>query len=224
MIAATVTDGSGNGIGNYMDMADALEAAESGSTVTLLSNTAIQDLRLPMGAHLDLNGCVLTVETVLTYGNSLITDGSLKNTGVLKVTDPEGNMISPNNGCLPVYDSAAGGYRFFAVEVTPCAVTGKRSDAPKYWFRVKAESFEEFYPLIRSGAEVLVQVKMTWDGQDKAVYATADVAFTKVWADRYQANEDIYITVCVTDTQGRENFRLTPGITSGGVEVFGEEM
>ncbi len=220
MIAATVTDSNGNLIGNYVDMADALDGTVSGSTIVLLNDTATQDLRLPAGAQLDLNGCVLTVDSVLTYGNSAITDSSPENAGVLKITESDGNMISPNNSCLPVYDSAKGGYRFFGVTVTSKAVTGKH----KYWFQVNVENFEEFYPLIRSGAQVQFQVKMTWDGQEMDAYALADLAFTEAWAERYKANEDIYITVSVTEAESVENFKLTPGITSGAVEIFGEEM
>ena len=219
-ITTRVTDDSGNLIGNYVDIADALDGAVSGSTLVLLSDTAAKDLILPMCVHLDLNGCVLTVESVLTYGNSLITDSSPKNTGVLKITESDGNMISPNNSCLPVYNSAKDGYRFFSVTVTSKAVTGKH----KYWFQVEVANFEEFYPLIRSGAQVQFQVKMTWDRQEKDTYAVADLAFTEAWAERYKANEDIYITVSTAEAEGRENFKLIPGITSGGVEVFGEEM
>lgn len=219
-IAATVTDSSGNTIGNYTDMTDALKTAVSGNTIVLLNNTTATDLVLPAGVHLNLNGFVLQVDSILTYGNSVISDSSAAVSGLLKITQADGNMISLNNSCLPVYDSAAGGYRFFCVTVTPKAVTGNH----KYWFRIDIGNFEAFYPLIQSGAQVLFQVKMTWDGQETDAYAKADMAFTAAWAEHYQANRDVYITVSVAEAEGLENFRLTPGITSGGVAVFGEEM
>lgn len=55
-------------------------------------------------------------------------------------------------------------------------------------------------------------------------YAAAEMSFTKNWADSYNANEEIYITVAITEAEGVENFKLIPMITSGGVEISGTEM
>ncbi len=219
-IVATVTDSSGNLIGNYITLANARAAAEEGHTLSLQADVTETDEVQLSGMVLDLNGHTLTAGTVQTFTGSGIIDSSEDVSGLLKITEADGNLISPKNSCLPVYDSAKGGYRFFTIAVTPCAVTGGN----KYWFQVKAEKFAPLYDLICADAEVQIKVKMTWDGQTTDTYAAADLSFTKAWADRYHANEDIYITVSVVDAGGLENFKLIPMITSGGVEISGNEM
>ena len=219
-IAIVITDGEGNAIGNYATLSDGLEAAQVGQTLALQADVAVEDLILTDGVSLDMNGHTLTVGSLLTYASNAVIDSSEDVSGLLKITESDGNLISKDNCQLPVYDAAKGGYRFFVIDVETCAVTGGN----KYWFKIKAEKFAPLYELIQSDSEVRIKVKMTWDGQEVDTYAAAELAFTKAWADCYNANEDIYITVSVPEAEGLENFRLTPGITSGGVAVFGEEM
>ena len=204
----------------FASLEDALAAAVSGDTIILQVNVSSMNVILPANVDLDLNGCILTADSVLTYSSGSIIDTSENASGLLKITEPDGNMISKDNGQLPVYDSVNGGYRFFAIDVEPCAVTGIN----KYWFKVKAEKFVALYELICSESEVLFKVKMTWDNQTEDAYAAADLTFTKTWADSYNANEDVYITVYVTEAEGFENVKLTPMVTSCGVEIAGEEM
>ncbi len=218
-ILAVVTDSTGTQTGNFITLDDALSAVPEGGKITVQADAEAVDVQLA-GAVLDLNGYTLTVNSVLTFSTGAILDSSEAANGLLVIRDADGNMISPDNAQLPVYDSEAGGYRFFSVTVTPKAITGGN----KYWFTVDVENFEKFYALILSGAEVAIQVKMTWDGQSEAIYAVADPAFTVAWADGCNANRGVYITVSIAEKEGLENFRLTPGITSGGVEVFGEKL
>ena len=215
-----LTDSQGNLIGSYETLADALEAAQEGQILSLQSDITEGDVILPSGVSLDLNGHSLIANSVLTYSSSAIIDTSEDVSGLLKITEADGNMISKDNAQLPVYDSAAGGYRFFAIDVEPCAVTGGN----KYWFKIKAEKFAPLYDLINADADVQIKAKMTWDGQETETVAVADLSFTKAWADRYNANEDVYITVTVNGAEAAENFKLIPIITSAGVEIPGEEM
>lgn len=220
IICAVSVDGEGNVVENFSSFADACTYAQISTTLCLQDNNAAMDLILPTGVNLDLNGYTLTADSVLTYSSSAIIDTSEDVSGLLKINDTDGNMISKDNSSLPVYDAKAGGYRFFAIDVQPCAVTGGN----KYWFKIKTEKFAPLYELINADADVQIKVKMTWDGQTEDVYAAADLAFTKVWADRYNANEDIYITVTATEAEGLGNFKLIPMITSGSAEISGTEM
>ncbi len=190
---------------------------DAGGTVALVADTTAEDLILMPDVTIDLNGCTLTVNSVLAFGSGSIMDTSEDVSGLLKITEEDGNMLSDSNCQLPVYDSANGGYRFFAMDVEICAVTGGN----KYWFKVKPESFASLYALIQDGSEVQIKAKMFWNGQIKDSYAVADMAFTKAWADGYAANKDIYITVTVTDTEGLENFSLLPCVGANGVEILG---
>lgn len=207
----------GNG---YATLGEALAQAQSGVTVSLQADVTDADVILPGGVNLDLNGYCLTVSSVLTYSSGAIIDTSEDVSGLLKITDPDGNMISVDNAQLPVYDSANGGYRFFAIDVETRAVTG----GSKYWFKVKTEKFAPLYELIQADADVQIEAKLICDGQTEDVYAAADLSFTKSWADSYNANKDVYITVSAAEADGLENFKLIPIITSGGVEISGDEM
>lgn len=219
-ICLSITDSNGNQIGEYTTVSEALRVAEKGQTLALQEDVVDTELILTAGVNLDLNGCCLNVNSILTYTSASIIDTSADVSGLLKINDADGNMISPDNVQLPVYDDVAGGYRFFAIDVQPCAVTGGN----KYWFKIKAEKFAPLYELICADSDFQIKVKMLWDGQTEDTYAAADLAFTKTWANSYNTNEDVYITVSATEAEGLENFKLIPIITSGGVEISGEEM
>ncbi len=203
-----------------LDGAIAWQLETGEEKVMLCCDVQVEDMVLAGGAVLDLNGYTLTTESLLTYSSSAIVDTSENANGLLKITEADGNMICADNSQLPVYDAEADGYRFFAIDVEPCAVTGGN----KYWFKIKAEKFASLYDLIQEDAVVQIKVKMTWDGQTEDAYAAADLTFTKTWADRCNVNEDVYITVTATEAEGLENFKLIPMIISGGVEISGEEM
>ena len=209
ILMATGSDGSVAGY--YFSFAD---VPANGQKIILCKDTQVEDVVLDPGVELDLNGHTLSVNSILTYASSAVTDSSESNAGVLKILDAEGNMLSSGNSQLSVYDTEKGGYRFFEMKVTSVAVTG----SSKYWFRVEAENFDLFNKLVQSGAEVYIQAIMIADGQE--IRAVADLAFTQFWAQ----NSDKYITVYVQGAAETEDFSLTPSITSGGVEIFGEEM
>ncbi len=218
--AAAIINSQGNESSKYTTFSEALEAASSGDTVSLLDNAVVSNLMLSGGVNLELNGYTMTADSVLTFGSSHIIDSSENNTGILKINDADGNMINDKNSQLPVYDTANGGYRFFAIDMESCAVTGDN----KYWFKIKTENFAPLYELINSGSEVQIKVKLTWDGQSEETYAVAGLAFTKIWANRCNESADVYITVTVNEAEALENFKLIPIITSSGVEIAGEEM
>ncbi len=218
--AIVVTDGEGNKVGSYISLMDALSAAEAGQNVSLHTDMLEDDITIAPGVTLDLNGYELIVDSVLSYSSSAVVDTSEEARGILKITDAEGNLMSPDNAQLPVYDDEAGGYRFFAMDVQSCTVTGGN----KYWFKIKAEKFAPLYELIQADSDVQIKVKMVWDGQTEDTYAAAGLSFTKTWAESCNENEDIYITVTVDETESVENFKLIPMITSAGVEISGKEM
>lgn len=215
-LSAIIVDSVGNSVKACDSLSEAFGAVISGQTVRLCADVTEGDITIASGICLDLNGHTMIVDSVLTYSSSSIVDSSQKDTGVLRITNPDGNMINSNNCQLPVYDREAGGYRFFNVIVKSQAVTCDH----KYWFKVAVENFEELYDLIQSGSKLLIKAKLSWDGESTATYATADLAFTKTWADRYKANSDIYITVSVSEAEGFENFVLTPCIYANGVEIL----
>jgi len=205
-----------------LDDAIAYQIENGAQSVMLNKDATVSDLVLESGAVLDLNGKKLTVDSVLTYTSSEIIDSSEKDTGVLVISDTDGNMLSADNAQLPIYDAAAGGLRFFEISVKSAAITGKGSADPKYWFQVSCVNFNEIHKLIDAGSELNITVKMSWNGGEADAVAGAD--FLKQWADAFANNESIYITVSAVNTENLENFSLTPCMAANGVTVKGSEM
>ena len=205
-----------------LDDAIAYQIENGAQSVMLNKDATVSDLVLESGAVLDLNGKKLTVDSVLTYASSEIIDSSEKDTGVLVIADSNGNMLSADNAQLPIYDAAAGGLRFFEISVKSAAITGKGSADPKYWFQVSCVNFDEIHKLIDAGSELNITVKMSWNGGKSDAVAGAD--FLNRWADAFANNENIYITVSAVNTEGLEEFSLTPCMAANGVTVKGSEM
>ena len=206
----------------FMDFEEALVYLQEsgGSFIQLNQDAETEDLRLGGSATLDLNGYALTVDSILTFSDSHVTDSSVGNIGVLKIRDDDGNMLYTENSDLPVYDKDQGGYRFFQITLRSCAVTAKS----KYWFKVEIDHFDALYPLIQNGAGVLFKAALLWDGQSRETYAIADLEFTKCWAERYKENSNLYVTYQVSNLQGLDNFTVTPCISANGVSIFGDKF
>ena len=203
-----------------LDEAVAYQVETGAEYVSLNKDAQVSDLILAEGAVLDLNGKTLTVDSVLSYASSGIIDNSEKDTGVLKILDAEGNMLDTGNSQLPIYDAVAEGYRFFEFSVKAVTVTGKED--PKYWFKVSAENFDEIYKLIQAGSALNITAKMTWMGGKADAVAGAD--FLNTWAELYAAGKDYYITVSAVNTEGLEDFSMTPAVAANGVEICGSGM
>ena len=208
-----------------LDQAFAYQAENGEKYVSLNKDLQVGDLHLETNQVLDLNGHTLTVDSIKSYASSGIIDNSEKDTGVLKILDPEGNMLSEDNSQLPVYDETAEGLRFFVISVKSVAITGKDSGNTKYWFKVSCENFEELYKLIQANNELMnITVRMTWDNGGSAE-ASADPIFLTKWAEKYAASGDnFYITVTAVNTEGFDNFSLIPCIEANNVARKGEEM
>ena len=215
-----ITDSAGN---TYFSIEAALTSVKSGDTISLMSDVTSSDLVLPSGVSLDLNGCTLMVDSILSYSSNAIIDSSEAVSGLLKISDPDGNMISGDNAQLPVYDHTAGGYRFFTIDVIACAVTGKNTDTPKVWFKIQTENFAQLYDLICNDSKMMIEIKLTYDGQAEDTYAVASLAFTKTWADSYYANENVYVTVTLDSLDGLTNVSVTPCVGANGVEIQASE-
>ena len=198
-----------------LEGAIAYQVTTGGEKVLLLKELQVTDLVLSGGAVLDLNGYALTADSVLTYASAHIIDSSADNTGVLKITDAEGNMLSEHNSQLPLYDEKAGGYRFFGVEVKTVAVTGKEN--PKYWFTVEFANFDPVYELICAGAAMDIKALLNVNGEEGE--AVANREFVKKWADAYKEKGSVYITVSALNTEAADAFSLIPAISANGVTI-----
>ena len=204
----------------FLSLEDALAyQVENGAEKTVLNqDTEVSDLILLPGSVLDLNGYTLTADSILSYSSSNIMDSSENSAGVLVLNDPDGNMLSSTNCQLPIYDEAAGGYRFFVVSVDSKAITGGN----KYWFKVNVENFEEVYKLIEAGSQFDIAAKLSWNGGEAT--AVADSLFLLKWAAKYASGDDFYITVSAVNQDGLNDFSLIPCVEANNVAICGDEL
>lgn len=84
---------------------------------------------------------------------------------------------------------------------------------------MKFENFEKVDALIAAESELNIMVMLTVDGVLAEAKAGRD--FLEKWADAYNANNGIYITAQIVDTEGK-TVVATPAVGANGVNVAGE--
>ena len=100
---------SANGKG-YDTLTEALNAAVSGDTVTLLADCAAEEIQIQDGVTLDLNGKTLTATSVVANvgGKGIVKDSSDGKGGIAIAQDAM--ALHVNNSQLPLYDN--GSFRY----------------------------------------------------------------------------------------------------------------
>ena len=204
----------------YYASLDAAFAAANGEEVSLSADVTVDELVVPAEDVLNLNGYTLTANSV---------DVTAASAYIIDTTGGEGLLVvngeydfGENAPYLPIKDETAGGFRFFKVGVNSVAVTGKDSDAPKYWFQVKFDNFADVKALLTAESEVTIKVNLTVDGEEAV--AKAEGAFLMKWVEAYEANNNIYITAKLTGAEVQAGIVAKPGIGANGVDVLGDNM
>ncbi len=100
------------GQNQYASVSEALENAKEGDCVQMLADAEVDNLILTKGVTLDLNGNTLTADYVVAFDGNAVID-SVNGVGVLK---SENVSLDADNGAMPVWDVAVGGYRLFTMK------------------------------------------------------------------------------------------------------------
>ena len=102
--------------GDFAALVASTNAATKGKTITLLKNVKIEDNLVLFGNRtVDLNGNVLEITEIFIGLYGKVIDSSDGN-GLLKIA-ADNVTLQSDNGLLPIYDSAKGGYRLFNVQM-----------------------------------------------------------------------------------------------------------
>lgn len=198
---------------------EAIEKAKE--SVILCKNTVVNDLQIPTGVTLDLNGYNLYSNSVYAAPGAHIvdsTDGDAMIRGDITFYE--------KNEQLPLYDMGVDGYHLYSVDVVPVATTGT-GNMTKYWFQVK---FTNKDALDLIGATTELRIKALLSGNDKETAeaisgeAVADAAFSANWAAKYAANDGIYITVKTVGSGDYDNFVMNPSVYANNVTISGDDM
>jgi hypothetical protein len=197
--------------------------------VKLNADVAMDELIVPANLSIDLNGKTLTVDAL----SGSVTDSSAGNTGLL-AAERDTIVFSAKNADAPLWDAAAGGYRFFdyLLEVfdEAEAVEGKPS-SQKFWFKFHfytddacTELDQDAYALVACGnSGFKVATHMSWNGEDlPSVYYGIDGdvdAFSRGWATNATASRWLYIRVDGLDEDLYGTLHVKPELEANGVLI-----
>ena len=114
---AYYVDDSGKPVyGDFAALVASTNTATKGKTITLLKDVKIEDNLVLFGNRtVDLNGNVLEITEIFIGLYGKVIDSSDGN-GLLKIA-ADNVTLQSDNGLLPIYDSAKGGYRLFNVQM-----------------------------------------------------------------------------------------------------------
>lgn len=208
----------------YETVTEAVAAlAATGGTVRLTKDINEQYISIWGGITLDLNGHVLETNYFTCYGQ--VVETGIGGEALLKVTE---SLHIPGEGSyLPIYDSAAGGYRFYTYTARHMGVqTGDNS--VKFGIQIKFAN-KEAYRLMadtqNSGFDVFAYVNWTGLGNANRVLFTYRDETVSGYANALYENPEknmvLTLTLTGVDVLGPEGeISLAPAFVSDtGVEV-----
>ena len=150
-------------------LAEALTAAESGQTVSLLKDTTLDSVNVSAGVTLDLAGNILTASHVIAIGKITdTTDGA----GLIAMPANDGTdehllAVPADNGMLPLYDSENEGYRFLNLQIKH----EQRAAQDGVMFGTMLNTNETALRLLsdpaNAGATLTMKMPLTVDGVEK---------------------------------------------------------
>ena len=207
------------------------EAAKEGGTVKLTQDTQVVNLVLWNGATLDLNGYTLTVDYFSAFGT--VVDGTIGGNALVIVN--KGIHVAGDNSFMPIYDTAAGGYRFYKYQLQNLGFKAAGSGTVKAGFRLTLANAAGYGVLSNTTDIALDTVSLiSWTGsmgvthytfsddtlRNYAVLAAADMA------NKGTVTKAITLTLTGVDSLGANptvNFRPTvataPGMTAKAPEA-----
>lgn len=138
----------------YTDLATALEEVADGQTVTLLGNVITNaDLIVGNQTTLDLNGKTLEAGSLAVYGD--LVDGDIGGNAVVK----SANFHNKSTKFLPIYDTTAGGYRFYSYDLNELGYKSVNDTTIKFGFRLLLDN-EYGYTLLTDAENSKLSAKI----------------------------------------------------------------
>lgn len=202
----------------YTDLSEALKA---GGHVVLLSDIDIAaHLTVRIGTTLDLNGHRLDTTGYLTvYGD--IVDGDKGGEALITAKNLH---IQGKDSFLPIYDTAAGGYRFYAYELENLGGKAAGENAAKFGIRLELVNVSGYTILANStDSRITLSAIVTW-GEEKlplthTFRASTLVNYAQQVNEKLAAGETVTTAIVLTVSgldvlEEGEDLFMQPTITS----------
>ena len=207
----------------YATLAEAMDAANSGETLQLLTDTTEGYIMVYPGITLDLNGFDLTTSYVVGFNTAQIVDNA--GTGKL-ITAMQNVVLDEENSMVPVYDGT--GYIFtkagFAIR-RDTTYTGEGIKINAIAAPVSAAALE----LLKDGAadnNLQVVIVLTWDneqGTGSQVFVFTDEVAASVYSSNlgnWNQYEKMFSMV-ITGIERVENLKANIMLVSGTNTAYG---
>jgi hypothetical protein len=200
-----------NGIG-YTELQDAIDAAEAlgeATVVVLTDQDLTSHIIISDGITLDLNGkTVKTTRYFTVYGD--VVDGTAGGEGIVIAAKTH---VMGQKSFMSIYDSAAGGYRFYAFEVVSAGTKKGDSDtAVKFGIKLEFVNAEAYTLIANSDTKLELHALITWTG----LAAPMDYIFS-------DATLKSYASLVAADLANSGSTKKAITLTFTGVEVLGED-
>lgn len=188
----------------YATVEEALEKAEEGQTVVLQAAAEAGAIAIDNGVTLDLNGQVLTADSIACNGTGIVTDGK-DGVGRIKSANAQ---LKTDNAHLVINDARTetAGYGVYAASVSTAAAKAEGTGV-KFKFTLNANA-DAYAAIAASGLEVTGKLVANGTPVDGTlVFDNTEVV--KPWA---AAGEGYGMYVIVTGLDGVTSLEMTPSI------------
>lgn len=212
---------------DYTTLTAALDAAEPGETVKLQQDALLNEVVIPEGVTLDLNGHTLTTAVVGPMGK-LVGNGVLK---TYASTNVNAELMAENT--LPLYDASVNGYKLFKYSYLNAQTEEVGNDTVKFWYQLLFEDAAA-YDLIETGTSGFTMgVDLTADDvyapctfknsrqtgeeivNDANAWAAAYATFAKATLAK---DKTPWLYVNVTNAAMADAISVAPVITTGNAD------
>lgn len=203
------------------DLQVRLNLAQAGDIVSLTADVdAGELLMIPSDVTLDLQGHVLTVTNLNSYGD--IQDSTEGEGGIRLQGDTTFFALQAGNSDLPLYDSSKACYRFVSYSFAAKTKTPP-ANAAKYAVRLELPSAEAYALLTDEANRDLIHIDLVLKQSDGTDYKTLDFTFKDATIEEYatmsQNLDEKYalaLTVYGLETLEPENLFLTASARVSG--------
>ena len=215
------------GDASYATLQDAIDAAKPDDEIILQTAAEADEVIVPVGVTLNLNGKTLTAVSVNAAAPGATVIDRADGVGLLKTAlTADGN----NGGYLPLTDSKADGYRFFQTAVTTVDAASAGENGAKLRFKVAFTGVNKAnaYKLVKSGnSGMTIAGTFEWTTANDEPgsksgnfeYADPNKNFAADWAEQASGNDKIAIRVTMTDLDAVKTLTLTPAVSCAGVTI-----
>lgn len=167
---------------SYNDLASACNAIVGDSVEYLVLNKDCKsdcDVLMSPMVNLNLYGHVLDMGTHTLLNSGVIRD-SEDGVGVVKLSQTTGVAFTADSGMLPIYDTAAGGYRLFSYEFKTRKNANYNTDDVRFSYTLKltgANAASGYTLMENGGSRLATQINIGWTN-DQSEPCSKDFAYT----------------------------------------------